>query len=88
MKANAILRKLTVRAKFIPVSEATLDALIAKGQLETVKLTEHGRAVGITLESVLRYQRDVMKLAPLPDDAPGGGETIKPLAQTRLRKRR
>ncbi len=83
MKPNAIVRKLTVRGKYIPVAESVLDEIIRKGLLVTVPLTEHGRAVGITLESVLRYQREIMKIEPLADDAVGGGEGIAPLPRTR-----
>jgi hypothetical protein len=87
MKPHAILRKLAVRSKYIPVSESVLDDLIKEGLLQTVPLTNGGRAIGITLASVLKYQKEIMKIEALPDDAVGGGEGIAPLPRTRMPKK-
>jgi hypothetical protein len=55
--------------KFIPVGHTVRDELIEQGYLDVVPLTPKGRAKGVTLESVIRYQREVMGLDPLNDDA-------------------
>lgn len=67
-KPQIILRKKAVREKYIPLSETQLDDEIKRGALETVPIS--ARAIGITLQSVIEYQRRVMGLSPLPDDAP------------------
>jgi hypothetical protein len=59
------------------VGSTTLDDIIEKGQLEVVPLSEGGRAKGITVRSIIKYQREVMGLEPLADDEPGGGESIR-----------
>jgi hypothetical protein len=56
--------------KFIPVGHTVRDELIEQGLLDVVPLTPKGRAKGVTLESVVRYQREVMGIDPLDDDAP------------------
>jgi hypothetical protein len=39
-----------------------------KRLLKVVPLSSGGRAVGVTLESIIDYQRDVMSLQPLHDE--------------------
>jgi hypothetical protein len=75
-KPHAVVRKAVVLAKFIPVGLTTLDDLIERGLLETVPLSESGRAKAVTMRSIIAYQRDHMGLEPLADDEPSGGESI------------
>ena len=56
--------------RYIPFSLSSFDDLIAEGKLEAVPLSENGRAIGITLRSIIKYQTEVMGLAPSDDDAP------------------
>jgi hypothetical protein len=56
---------------FIPYGKTQLDELIQRGLLKTVKLSPGGRAVGITMTSIVDYQRDYMGLEPIPDGADG-----------------
>jgi hypothetical protein len=53
---------------FIPYGKTQLDELIHRGLLKTVKLSPGGRAVGITMTSIVAYQRDHMGLEPVEDD--------------------
>jgi hypothetical protein len=69
-KPHVIVRLKDLR-KFIPYEKTQLDELIRKGLLKTVKLSPGGRAVGITMASIVVYQKQCMGLDPLPDD--GGG---------------
>lgn len=86
-KAHAIVRRADVRALYIPLSESRLDDLIRAGQLETVQLSKGGYAIGITLRSILKYQTEVMGLAPLGDDEAGGGESIRTLPRRKSKKK-
>ena len=56
--------------KFIPVGRTIRDELIAQGLLKVVPLTPKGRAKGVTLELIVRYQREVMGLEPVADNRP------------------
>jgi hypothetical protein len=75
MRAHVIVRKRDVH-KFIPYAHTQLDALIEKGLLKTVPLSPGGRARGVTMESIIKYQRDHMGLEPLPDDTPHDAQAI------------
>jgi hypothetical protein len=55
--------------QFIPVGHTVRDELIEQGLLDVVPLTPKGRAKGITLESIVKYQRNVMGIEPLDDQA-------------------
>jgi hypothetical protein len=63
-----VLRPRVVQQRYIPVGHTVLGELIDQGLLEVVPLTPKGRAEGITLKSVVRYQRKVMGLELPPDD--------------------
>ena len=65
-KPQIIVRKKDVE-KYIPLRPSQLNEVI-KRLLKVVPLSPGGRAVGVTLESIVEYQRDVMGLLPLPDD--------------------
>jgi hypothetical protein len=54
--------------KYIPVGRTKQRELIDQGLLEIVPLSLGGRVVGITMRSIIQYQRDVMGLQPLDDD--------------------
>jgi hypothetical protein len=66
-KPHVIVR-LKDLSKFIPYEKTQRDELIRKGLLKTVKLSPGGRAVGITMASIVAYQKQCMGLDPLPDD--------------------
>jgi hypothetical protein len=69
-KPQIVIRPYRVRKDYIPVGKTVLEELIMKGLLKVVPLTPLGRAKGITLESIIEYQRLIMGLQPLPDDKP------------------
>jgi hypothetical protein len=69
LKPQVVVRFSELR-KFIPIGHTVRDELIEQGLLKVVPLTPKGRAKAITLESVVRYQREVMGLDPLDDDGP------------------
>ena len=59
--------------KFLPIGHTVRDELIGQGLLKVVALTPRGRAKGITLSSIIEYQRRFMGIEPLPDDAMESG---------------
>jgi len=67
VKPHVIVRKKAV-GNYIPLGRTQIDELIKQGLLKVVPLSPGGRAVGITLESIIQYQREVMGLQPLRDD--------------------
>jgi hypothetical protein len=67
MRPHVIIRKKAV-GKFIPLGRTQLGELIKQGLLKVVPLSPSGRAVGITMRSIIKYQRDVMGLQPLPGE--------------------
>ena len=69
-KPVVVVRKKVARTKYIPFGSTQFDQLITDGKLEVVPLSEGGRAVGVTLRSILKYQKDVMGLTSLADDEP------------------
>ena len=68
-KPIVVVRKREAR-RYIPYGQSQFDQLIADGKLEAVPLSERGKAIGITLRSILKYQRETMGLTPSEDDAP------------------
>jgi hypothetical protein len=69
-KPHIIKRPAEIRKKYIPVGTTEFSEIIKQGLLEVVPLTAKGRAKGVTLDSIIEYQRTYMGLEPLPDDAP------------------
>lgn len=67
LKPQIVVRFSELR-KFIPIGHTVRDELIEQGLLKVVPLTPKGRAKAITLESVVKYQREVMGLDPLDDN--------------------
>jgi hypothetical protein len=76
-KPHIIVRPKRVRERHIPLGHTEFDAAIESGLLEVVPLTLKGRAKGITLRSIIRYQRDVMGLEPLTDDEPQNAHVVE-----------
>jgi len=70
-KPHVIVRRKDLK-KYIPYGHTQLDNLIQRGRLKVVKLSENGRAVGISLASIIEYQRRVMGLEPIDDNGPAG----------------
>jgi hypothetical protein len=69
-KPHIIKRPAETRKKHIPVGATEFSDIMSQGLLKVVPLTPKGRAKGITLDSIIEYQRTYMGLEPLPDDAP------------------
>lgn len=68
MPKPQIIIRFSELKKFLPVGHTVRDELIEQGLLRVVALTPKGRAKGITLDSIITYQRDVMGIEPMPDD--------------------
>jgi hypothetical protein len=68
-KPQIIKRPSETRKKYIPIGETEFSEIMKLGLLKVVPLTAKGRAKGITLESIIEYQRRFMGIEPLPDDA-------------------
>ncbi len=68
-RPHEIVRKRNLKI-YIPYEKSQLEEIIDQGLLEVVPLSPGGRAVGITMRSIIKYQLDVMGLQPLPDDQP------------------
>jgi hypothetical protein len=68
-RPHEIVRKKDLH-KYIPYQKTQIDEIIDRGQLEVVKLSANGRAIGITMRSIVKYQTEIMGLEPLADDRP------------------
>jgi hypothetical protein len=77
-KPHSIIR-LSKLSEVLPLGRTARDDLIKRGLLKVVPLTPAGRAKGVTLASVVAYQRNIMNLEPLSD-----GDTSEP-SHTRRR---
>lgn len=53
--------------EFIPLGRTMLADLIKQGLLTVVPLSPGGRAKGITMASIIEYQRRFMGLDPIDD---------------------
>jgi hypothetical protein len=67
--------------QFLPLEKTQRAEVIKRGYLKTVPLSPDGRARGVPMAEIVRYQREVMGLAPLDDNAL---EAVPPIAERGL----
>jgi hypothetical protein len=68
MRNPYIIVRFDELSKYLPIGPTARDELISLGLLKVVPLTPKGRAKGITLNSIVQYQRDVMGLEASSND--------------------
>jgi hypothetical protein len=76
MRPHEVVRKKNI-PRYLPLGFTKIDEIIEQGLLELVPLTPDGRAKGVTMASIINYQRDVMGLEPLPDDTPHDAQAVR-----------
>ena len=79
-KPHTIVR-LKDLGRYLPLGKTQRAEIIRKHLIKTVPISSDGRARGVTLDEIMRYQKEVMGLDPIHDNMPGmtasGSESTK-----------